>query len=81
MEAKTFVKSELLEVRDVPGKGQGLFALQDIAMGEILMREEPLILMPDAIFELEDPRDVEVWIDKRINRFGTKFHRRHSLCA
>ena len=72
MAPKTFVRRDLLEVRDVPGKGQGLFALRDIAMGQILMREEPVILMPDPVFELDDPRDVEVWLDKRINRLGKK---------
>ena len=68
MAPETFIKSELLQVRDIQGKGQGLFALRDIAMGEILIREKPTILMPDKIFDLDDHRDVEVWLDKRINR-------------
>ena len=68
MAPETFIKRELLQVRDIQGKGQGLFALRDIPMGEILIREKPMILMPDKIFDLDDHRDVEVWLDKRINR-------------
>ncbi len=40
------------EVRCIPGKGLGLFALRPMEVGEVVIREEPLIVMPDAVFAL-----------------------------
>ena len=56
------------EVKTVPGKGQGMFAVRDVWPGEIVCRERPMIVMPDAIFELEDHDRIEAWLDRRINR-------------
>ncbi len=58
-------------VRDVPGKGKGLFAARDLRMGEVVMRESPLIVMPDAVFQLEDMDRLESWLDKRVNALSS----------
>ncbi|KAI9465470.1 hypothetical protein BJY52DRAFT_1244195 [Lactarius psammicola] len=50
-----FISQELQEngpafiVRDLPGKGKGMIALRDIRRGELLVREKPLILVPQQI--------------------------------
>lgn len=50
-----FVPQELREngpafvVRGLPGKGMGMIALRDIRRGELLVREKPLILVPQQI--------------------------------
>ena len=36
----------MLAVQEVPGKGRGVFATRDIAAGEVVLREQPLVLYP-----------------------------------
>ena len=36
----------MLTVREVPGKGRGVFATRDIGAGEVLLSEQPLVLYP-----------------------------------
>ena len=33
-----------IAVRDIPGKGKGVIALQDISMGDVILTEAPLML-------------------------------------
>jgi len=35
-----------LAVKDIPGKGKGIVALRDIEIGEVLLKEKPLLLFP-----------------------------------
>lgn len=59
-------------VRFIPTKGQGMFATRPIAAGEIIVREKPLILMPDEVFSDEDSDRIETWLDKQINRMTSQ---------
>ncbi|KIJ24198.1 hypothetical protein M422DRAFT_146804, partial [Sphaerobolus stellatus SS14] len=57
------------EIRDIPGKGKGVVALRDIAMGEMVIIERPIFLrplmitaglmlqLPKLVMERMDPRD------------------------
>jgi len=38
-------------VRSVPGRGQGAFAKRDIGPGELVIREEPLFILPGSVNE------------------------------
>lgn len=38
--------ANMLEVRDVPGKGRGVFAARTIRGGEVVLSEQPLLLYP-----------------------------------
>lgn len=40
-----------------------------INCGEIIYREKPLIVMPQRIFDDDDPSYIELWLDRRINRY------------
>ncbi len=42
--------SNKLEVRDVPGKGRGVFAATQIRSGETVLSELPLLLFPQESF-------------------------------
>ena len=57
-----------VEAIPIPNKGTGVVALRDIQPGEILMSERPLIYMPDEIYQIDEPVDIEIWLDKRINK-------------
>ena len=57
----------LFEVKDCIIKGgQGMFASKVISPGQIILREKPLIVMPDIVFSSEDPDYIEEWLDKKI---------------
>jgi len=49
------------------GKGQGLVATRDFQVGEVLIREDPMILMPADVFDNPDTDRVERWLDRRVN--------------
>ena len=55
------------EVRETSSKGHAMFATAPIPLGSVIFSEQPLIHMPDAIFNLEDSDRVETWLDRRIN--------------
>ena len=38
------------EVKELPGKGSGLIATKDFYPGDLVMREHPIINMPDKVF-------------------------------
>ncbi len=59
------------EVKYVPGKGQGMFATRHIKMGEVVIREEAVINMPDEVFQWEDMDRIERWLDRRINQLSS----------
>lgn len=59
------------EVKAIAGKGQGLFATRFIATGQLILRENPLIVMPNHVFEMEDMRDLEDWLERRVNKMSS----------
>jgi len=63
---------DLFEVKETPGKGQGMIATQDILPGTIILREEPLVVMPDRIFQMEDFDYMEEWLEKRLLKLDSK---------
>jgi len=74
---------ENIEVFNVPEKevifevkqsanGMGMFALKDIPPGQIILREKPLIVMPDKVFSSEDSDYIEAWLDKRLNKMSSE---------
>ena len=38
------------EVKELPGRGSGLIATKDFYPGDLIMRENPIIDMPDKVF-------------------------------
>lgn len=71
MDAKNSILCEkVAEVRTVRGKGQGLFATQNIEIGQLILREKPLIVMPDEIFALDDMDRLERWLDRALNKLS-----------
>jgi hypothetical protein len=42
----------LWEVKEVPGKGRGLFALRDFAVGDLIISERPIQIIPNASLKL-----------------------------
>jgi len=56
------------EVKETSNRGQGMFAAEDILPGTVILREKPLVVMPDKIFSLEDPDEIEEWLEKRLLR-------------
>jgi len=57
---------DLFEIRETEYRGQGMFATQDIEPGTVILREEPLIVMPDRIFQKDDVDDIEEWLEKKL---------------
>ena len=63
----------LFEVKNCcEARGQGMFAVDQIQPGQIILREKPLIVMPDRIFSLEDTDYAENWLDKKINKLSSE---------
>ena len=60
------------QVKDCSAKGQGMFALTDIDPGMIILREKPLIVMPDSIFQYDDMVDIEEWLDKKLLKLSSE---------
>jgi len=56
------------EIRETKSAGQGMFAAEDIMPGTVILREKPLIVMPDKIFSSDDMDFIENWLDKRLNK-------------
>jgi len=48
-----------------------MFLFRKVLCGEIIYREKPLIVMPQKIFDDDDPNYIELWLDRRINRFAS----------
>ena len=48
-----------------------MFAVRPMLAGDLLLRESPLLVMPDAVFSSEDPDLQEEWLDKKINRLNS----------
>ena len=40
------------EVKELPGRGSGLIATKNFYPGDLIMREHPIINMPDKVFRL-----------------------------
>lgn len=60
------------EVKKLPGRGSGLIATKDFYPGDLVMREHPIINMPDKVFSRDDPDYIEDWLDKRINKLSSE---------
>ena len=54
--------------------GMGMFALRDIFPGQIILREKPILVMPDKVFSNEDHEYIEAWLDKRLNKLNILIH-------
>ncbi len=48
------------------------FVNRAIEAGEVIIRESPLILMPQKIFDDNDPDYIENWLTRRINRMTSE---------
>ncbi len=57
-----------VEIRDIPGKGNGLFAKKAFGIGDVILAEAPLIVMPDDVFSHDDMDRIEAWLDRQINK-------------
>jgi len=60
------------EVQELPGRGSGLIATKDFYPGDLIMRENPIIDMPDKVFSSDDPDYIENWLDKKINKLSSE---------
>jgi len=60
-------KKNKFKVEKLPGRGDGVVALRDFQPGDLIMEDHPMIVMPDNIFERDDPDYIERWLDKKIN--------------
>ncbi len=58
------------EVRSVPGKGLGLFATRRLSAGDLVLREQPLLVMPASVFDSDEDSVAEDWLDKHVNRLS-----------
>jgi len=54
------------EIKETKSRGQGMFAREDIKPGTVILREKPLVVMPDKIFSNDDHDFIETWLDKRL---------------
>jgi len=57
-------------IKEIATKGTGVVATRRIFPGEIIMKEEPLILVSDEMFN--DPEKMENYLDKLVNRMGSE---------
>lgn len=53
-------------------KGMAMFASRAIPAGSLIVREKPLIVMPDAVFSMEDQDRLETWLDRRLNKLTSE---------
>ncbi len=65
------IETVQFEIKDIPGRGKGMIATQDIMPGSIILREKPFIVMPDKIFSLEDSDQIEEWLEKRLLKMSS----------
>ena len=49
-----------------------MFAITDIDPGVIILREKPLIVMPDSIFQYDDMSDIEEWLEKKLLKLSSE---------
>ncbi|KAF8895296.1 hypothetical protein BD779DRAFT_1498662 [Infundibulicybe gibba] len=47
--ATTYRDEDIFVVRDLPGRGKGIIAARDIHRGELVIREQPLFVVPHSI--------------------------------
>jgi len=57
-------------VREIFGKGSGMFASKKIYPGEIILAEKPLLLVSDEIFQ--DSERLDTYLDKAVNKMSTE---------
>lgn len=56
------------EIKETICRGQGMFATENILPGTVILREKPLVVMPDKIFSSDDMDYIETWLEKRLNK-------------
>jgi len=56
------------EIKETTSRGQGMFATVNIKPGTVILREKPLVVMPDKIFSKDDMDYIETWLEKRLNK-------------
>ena len=61
------MSGEGVKVVTFPGKGQGMVATRAFQVGDVILAESPMIVMPEAMFDCPDPDKVERWLDRKIN--------------
>ncbi len=66
-EGKEAEEEPKCEVLHVSGKGKGLFARSDLGAGQLVLRESPLLLMPNEVYSADDMDRIERWLDRRLN--------------
>lgn len=52
--------------------GQCMFAVTAIRAGDVILRESPLLVMPDEVFSSEDLDRQEEWLDRHINKLSSE---------
>ena len=61
------MSGEGVKVVTLSGKGQGMVATRAFQVGDVILAESPMIVMPEALFDCPDPDKVERWLDRKIN--------------
>ena len=59
-------------IKETPNAGQGMFAQSDILPGTIILREKPLLVMPDKIFSDDDSNIIEDWLDRKLLKLSAE---------
>ena len=59
--------SDRVECVSLPGRGQGLVAKQALQIGEVILRENPMVEMPLSVFDLPDSDRIDRRLDRKIN--------------
>jgi len=62
------------EIKNIPGKGRGMFATRKIYPGEIIVREVPQIILCEEVFLDHDK--CERFVEKEVNKMSDKQRRR-----
>jgi len=62
------------EIKNIPGKGRGMFATRKIYPGEIIVREVPQIILCEEVFLDHDK--CERFVEREVNKMSDKQRRR-----
>jgi len=65
---------ELYEIKNITGKGRGMFATRKIYPGEIIVREVPQIILCEEVFLDHDK--CERFVEREVNKMSDKQRRR-----
>ena len=62
-------------VGEISGKGIGMIALKRFQVGDLIVRETPLINMPKKVFDNPQMDMIERWLDRKINSLSSEGRR------